>query len=165
MARPGRATAWTTPWNARCSAARCCACCRAEGGKKSEALYFPQQPARAGRGAGHPAAASGARTTQPRAGLRLEVERPNIFRLYEQNIGPLTPLIAEMLQEAEKLYPPAWIEEAFKIAVEKNVRRWNYIEAILKSWQEEGRDQTDRRNTAKDRRKYVEGEFADFIEH
>lgn len=100
-----------------------------------------------------------------RAGISLEVERPNIFRLYEQNIGPLTPLIGEVLQEAEQIYPQAWIEEAFRIAVEKNVRRWKYIEAILKSWQEEGRDETNRRDSAKDRRRYVEGEFADFIEH
>jgi len=33
---------------------------------------------------------------------RLEVERPNIFVLYEQNIGLLTPLIAEELRDAEK---------------------------------------------------------------
>ena len=32
-------------------------------------------------------------------------ERPNIFRLYEENIGPLTPLIAEMLREAEQTLP------------------------------------------------------------
>ena len=97
--------------------------------------------------------------------VSLEVERPNIFRLYEQNIGPLTPLIAETLQDAEQTYPLAWIEEAFRLAVEKNVRKWNYIRGILKSWQEEGRDQTDRRNAPQNRRKYVEGEFSDFIKH
>jgi DNA replication protein len=97
--------------------------------------------------------------------VSLEMERPNIFRLYEQNVGPLTPLIAEMLQDAEQTYPQSWFEEAFKLAVEKNVRKWNYIQAILKSWQEEGRDSTDRRNTPQDRRKYVEGEFSDFIKH
>ena len=64
--------------------------------------------------------------------MALDVERPNIFRLYEENIGPLTPLIAEMLRDAEKTYPADWIEEAFKIAVENNVRRWRYIEAILR---------------------------------
>lgn len=102
---------------------------------------------------------------QPHPAVALAVEQPNIYKLYEQNIGPLTPLVAEMLQDAEKTYPEDWIAEAFKIAVEKNVRRWKYIEAILRSWQEEGRDQTDRRHAAKDRRRYVEGEFADFIEH
>jgi DNA replication protein len=104
-------------------------------------------------------------TERTHPAISLQAERPNIFRLYEQNIGPLTPLIAETLQDAEQSYPAAWIEEAFKMAVEKNVRKWNYIRAILKSWQEEGRDQTDRRDTPQNRRKYVEGEFSDFIKH
>lgn len=101
----------------------------------------------------------------PHPAISLQAERPNIFRLYEQNIGPLTPLIADMLQDAEKTYPAAWIEEAFKLAVEKNIRKWNYIRGILKSWQEEGRDQSDRRDPSQSRRKYVEGEFSDFIKH
>lgn len=91
---------------------------------------------------------------------------PNIYRLYEEHIGPLTPMIAESLREAENTYPPTWIEDAFRIAVENNVRRWSYIEAILKRWQEGGRDeQKDRRDSEKDRRRYVEGEFSDLIEH
>jgi len=97
--------------------------------------------------------------------LSLESERPNIYRLYEENIGPLTPLISDMLREAEQTYRQEWIEEALKIAVQNNVRRWKYIEAILRSWQEEGRDGTTRQDSEKDRRKYIEGEFADFIEH
>lgn len=104
----------------------------------------------------------GSNTNPP---LSLENERPNIYRLYEENIGPLTPLIADTLREAEQTYRQEWIEEALRIAVQNNVRRWKYIEAILRSWQEEGRDETTRRDTEKDRRKYVEGEFADFIEH
>jgi DnaD/phage-associated family protein len=71
--------------------------------------------------------------------LDLEVERPNIFRLYEENIGALTPLIADTLREAEQTYPADWIEDAVRTAVRNNVRRWNYIEAILRSWKEEGR--------------------------
>ena len=91
---------------------------------------------------------------------------PNIYRLYEEHIGPLTPMIAESLREAENTYPPGWIEDAFRIAVDNNVRRWSYIEAILKRWQEGGRDeQKDRRDSEKDRRRYVEGEFSDLIEH
>jgi DNA replication protein len=98
--------------------------------------------------------------------LEFSLERPTIYRLYEQNIGPLTPLIAEKLQDAEDSYPQQWIEEAFSIAVENNVRRWSYVNAILSRWQEEGRDERkDRRDTEKDRRRYVEGEFSDFIEH
>jgi DNA replication protein len=134
------------------------------GGSAEERLYFLNSPrGRAALQAVEQGKWEPAQRNQPAA--TLEAERPNIFRLYEQNIGPLTPLIAETLQEAEKTYAADWIEEAFKLAVERNKRRWNYIQAILKSWQEEGRDQTDRRDTAQNRRKYVEGKFSDFIEH
>jgi DnaD/phage-associated family protein len=93
-------------------------------------------------------------------------EPPGIYHLYEENIGPLTPMIAETLDDAENTYPYNWIEEAVRIAVENNVRRWSYVEAILKRWQEGGRDEReDRRDTEKDRRSYVEGELSDFIEH
>ena len=103
---------------------------------------------------------------QAPASLDLSLEAPNVFRLYEEQIGPLTPMIAEKLHDAEDAYPPKWIEDAFRIAVENNVRRWSYVEAILKRWQEGGRDErTDRRDAEKDRRRYVEGEFSEFIEH
>jgi DNA replication protein len=98
--------------------------------------------------------------------LEFNLEKSTIYQLYEENIGPLTPLIADKLRDAEDSYPQQWIEEAFKIAVENNVRRWSYINAILSRWQEEGRDERkDRRDTEKDRRRYVEGEFSDYIEH
>lgn len=69
----------------------------------------------------------------------IERPRPNIFELYEQNIGLLTPLLAEKLEEAERDYPQEWIEEAFQIAVERNARNWRYIEAILERWEREGK--------------------------
>ncbi len=65
--------------------------------------------------------------------------RPNIFALYEQNIGLLTPMISEELKEAEKQYPAAWIPEAFQLAVENNKRSWSYIRKILERWKEDGR--------------------------
>ena len=105
-------------------------------------------------------------TGDPAYPLEVITETPNIYNLYEENIGPLTPMIAETLQDAEATYPYQWIEEAVRLAVENNVRRWSYVEAILKRWQEGGRDEReDRRDTEKDRRRYVEGEFSDFIEH
>lgn len=99
-----------------------------------------------------------------RAAQTLDMERPNIYRLYEDNIGPLTPLIAEDLREAERQYPSDWIEDAIRIAVQNNVRRWRYIEAILRSWQEKGRHE-DRRNVEEDSRRYIEGEFGQYIQH
>jgi DnaD/phage-associated family protein len=101
----------------------------------------------------------------PRLPVEPLPDLPNIFQLYEENIGPLTPMLADTLREAETAYPAAWIEEAMRIAVENNVRRWRYVEAILNSWKEEGRDEQDRRDTEKDRRRYIEGKFAKFIEH
>lgn len=103
--------------------------------------------------------------SEPLQPVTLGQEQPNIFRLYEENIGPLTPMIAEALREAESTYPAQWVEEAFRIAVENNVRRWRYVEAILRAWQEEGRNDQDRRYSERDRRRYVEGQFSDFIEH
>jgi DNA replication protein len=97
-------------------------------------------------------------------------ELPNIFKLYEENIGPLTPLIADALKEAEETYPAEWIADAMRIAVEKNKRVWRYVAAILERWNREGRDvekakPKDRRDAAETRQRYVEGEFSDFIEH
>jgi DNA replication protein len=67
-------------------------------------------------------------------------EQPNIFTLYEKNIGMLTPIIAEELKEAEKTYPASWIEDAFKEAVDLNKRNWRYISRILERWAAEGKD-------------------------
>jgi DNA replication protein len=84
---------------------------------------------------------------RPALSAEAPVERPNIFALYEQNIGLLTPIIAEELLEAEKLYPPDWIEEAFRQAAEYNRRNWRYIRRILERWAIEGKsDEKDWRN-------------------
>jgi DNA replication protein len=60
--------------------------------------------------------------------------------LYEANFGPLTPLIAESIADAQQRYPEAWLARAMKRAVEANVRRWSYVEAILERWRSEGGD-------------------------
>ncbi|MEJ2707701.1 MAG: DnaD domain protein [Anaerolineales bacterium] len=86
-------------------------------------------------------------------------EKPNIFKLYEENIGPLTPMIAETLRDTEASFPAAWIEQALQIAVENNVRNWHYVNAILDRWQREGRhEQKDRRDSQKARSRYAEWE-------
>ena len=92
-------------------------------------------------------------------------ERPNIYTLYEQNVGPLTALLSEDLREAEETFPAEWIEEAFREAVRLNKRSWKYIRAILERWQTEGRDEIDRRAGEEDGRRYIEGKYADFIQH
>lgn len=91
------------------------------------------------------------------------LERPNIFGLYEQNIGLLQPIIAEELQDAESTYPPQWIEDAFRIAVENNVRKWKYVRRILERWASEGKDDDGGRRRGKPW--YSDEEYARYIKH
>jgi DNA replication protein len=90
----------------------------------------------------------------------------NIFGLYEQNIGMITPIIAEELKEAEKIYPPQWIEEAFKEAVTLNKRSWKYIARILERWASEGKDSGEyKRNIKKDDPdKYIKGKYGHLVQ-
>lgn len=88
--------------------------------------------------------------------------RPNVFTLYEQNIGLLTPLIADELREAEREYPAEWIEDAFREAIALNKRSWKYIRAILERWRAEGKG---RQRREKERRRDIEGRYGEYIEH
>jgi DnaD/phage-associated family protein len=99
---------------------------------------------------------------------RLRVQRPNIFVLYEQNIGVLTPMLADQLRDLEKTYAPEWITEAFEIAISRNKRNLRYIQSILKRWETEGRDGTSNEEfgrTAEERRRrsYLPDEYSDII--
>ncbi|MDQ3045289.1 MAG: DnaD domain protein [Chloroflexota bacterium] len=66
-------------------------------------------------------------------------DKPNVFRLYEQNIGVLTPLIADRLVTAIEAYSAQWIEDAIGEAVTYNRRSWRYVERILSQWSTTGR--------------------------
>jgi DNA replication protein len=97
----------------------------------------------------------------------VRIYRPNIFTLYEQNIGMLTPLIADALREAELSHPPEWISEAMRLAVESNKRSWSYVSAILKRWEAEGKSSgTNRRHieAAGDPEKYTGGRYGHLVE-
>jgi DnaD/phage-associated family protein len=92
---------------------------------------------------------------------------PDIFTLYEQNIGMLTPMIADELRDAEKLYPPDWIRDAIKEAVLHNKRNIRYITKILENWSVEGRgDGTYQRHIKKaDPNKYLKGKYGHMVRH
>lgn len=81
----------------------------------------------------------------------LRGDTSNIFKLYEENIGILTPIITEILIEDEKEFSASWIREAIQIAVENNARNWKYVHAILVSWKNEGKDGRDKKNTQRTR--------------
>ena len=85
-------------------------------------------------------------------------DKPNIFTMYEENVGMLSPILAEELKEAEDLYPWQWVCDAFEIAVAENKRSWRYIATILRRWAAEGKDHgKPGRHPEKDnRKKYLE---------
>lgn len=65
--------------------------------------------------------------------------RSGIFVLYEQNIGPLTPMVVEELRDALQSYPPEWLEDAIRIAVKNGARKLKYILAVLEGMRTKGR--------------------------
>jgi DNA replication protein len=94
---------------------------------------------------------------------RLRTDRPDVFGLYEQNIGVVSPIMADRLNEALNIYPEEWLRDAIGEAVSYNKRNWRYIQAILENWTREGRsDETNRRNHEEhlDPEKYLRGKYA-----
>ena len=86
--------------------------------------------------------------------------RPEIFTLYEHEIGQITPMISEALIAAEKEYPPNWISAAIQEAVEHNARSWKYTDAVLRSWKANGF-----KGKKAEKKSYISGEWAEYIEH
>ena len=125
----------------------------------SRVSYFVNSPT--GRAAAE-AMASGSPANKTHSSTPLE--RPDIFALYEANIGPLTPLIADALKDAEAGYAAEWIREAIELAVRNNKRSWSYCEAILRRWKEEGRGpKQNRRDDQAARQRDVEEKIRKFI--
>jgi len=91
---------------------------------------------------------------------------PDIFTLYEENIGALTPIIADELKEAEKLYPEIWIQDAIKKAANQNKRNWSYIVAILERWSTEGKDDGayKRDNEKESQQKYAKQRYGHMVQ-
>jgi DnaD/phage-associated family protein len=85
-------------------------------------------------------------------------DKPNIFALYEENVGMLSPIMVEKLKEAEEVYPWPWVQEAFTIAVTHNKRSWHYISGILRRWAAEGKNHGEpgRHSPEDDRPKYLQ---------
>jgi len=93
----------------------------------------------------------------------LVLERPTIFGIYEQNVGLVTPIIADRLVDALERYPEEWVESAIAEAVSYNRRNWRYIERILENWATEGRnDEADRGSAQRDlnREKHLRGKYS-----
>jgi len=90
---------------------------------------------------------------------------PNIYTLYEDNIGILTPMVAEELRSAEKTYPESWLRDAVREAALRNKRNIRYVIKILERWAAEGKsDGTYQRDSQKtDPDKYIKGKYGHMV--
>lgn len=96
---------------------------------QSGSLAVPPAPGGArGRSAGALA------RPRPDAGPARAVE------VFEQEIGMLTPAVAEAVNEALARYPEAWVVDAIRQAALHNARSWPYAASVLRRWETEGRD-------------------------
>ncbi len=127
---------------------------------EAEDVYFLNSP----RGRAAAESARAGEWVPSRRATATPVPRPNIYRLYEENIGALTVLVADMLKDAEEEYSEKWIAEAIALAVKANARNWNYVEAILKRWKEEGYGKKqNRQDASKDTRDDIQSAIDKFF--
>ena len=91
--------------------------------------------------------------------IEVAAGRPNIFQWYEQTVGLLTPPVAEELKQAEKDYPAAWIEDAFREAARQNARSWAYVKKILDNRARRGKSsEIDHRDIGREWQAFIEQE-------
>jgi DnaD/phage-associated family protein len=62
-----------------------------------------------------------------------------IVKVYEENIGVITPIAAEKLKDIAEKHPVEWFKDAVSEAVKANVRKLSYVEAILERWAVQGK--------------------------
>jgi len=68
-----------------------------------------------------------------------EEEHAQVFRAYSSEIGILTPMIADSINEWIKDgFPVKWMCDAIHEAALQNKRNWKYCEAIIKRWDAQG---------------------------
>ena len=86
-------------------------------------------------------------------------QRSSVFALYESLVGTLSPLIADELAEAERLYPAEWLESAFREAAAQNARSWRYVSRILERWAIEGPDHAKTERDPAGEERYFSGKY------
>jgi DnaD/phage-associated family protein len=89
-----------------------------------------------------------------------------LLEMYEKNIGMLTPLLAEELEEAAEEYSEDWVRQAISEAVGANKRSWKFVKLLLERWREQGRPGgSDRQAIAGsfDVDKYKRGKYSKFF--
>lgn len=70
--------------------------------------------------------------------FQVDADFGEICKQYQNNIGNISPLIADEIKEWVDNYPSEWILEAIREAVLANVRKPKYISSILDNWNKNG---------------------------
>jgi DnaD/phage-associated family protein len=96
---------------------------------------------------------------------QLQPPNVNVAKYYEDNFGPLTAGIADLIDGSEKEYSENMILDAMKEAVKNNVRKWSYVASILNTWKTNGKNSRKKNGelTEEERHKYLTGDYADWI--
>jgi len=62
-----------------------------------------------------------------------------VFKLYQQNIGAPTAIIAQKLDDMVTEYGEIFVADAIEAAVLANVRKLSYVEGCCRNWKRDGR--------------------------
>jgi DnaD/phage-associated family protein len=92
--------------------------------------------------------------------------RPTVYHLYEENIGALTPLVADDLKDTEAEFGSEALADAIRYAVTAEKRSMRYIRAVLEGWRREGKlnAQAGGYSQGAENRQFLSGKYADFID-
>ena len=74
----------------------------------------------------------------------------DIYRMFENNIQPITESTQRIVDGWIEDYPITWIPDATDAAVLQGVRKPAYVEAILKNWKTNGKDSGKKKPPAAD---------------
>lgn len=99
----------------------------------------------------------------------------NAAVVWENEMGSITPVIADTLKDWAKAYPPGWAADAIREAKLSGGQSPKYVWRILERWRREGRDAGPKPGQKQgalraqggeepDGRRYISGKFAEFIE-
>lgn len=92
--------------------------------------------------------------------------RPTVYHLYEENIGALTPLVADDLKDTEAEFGSEALADAIHYAVTAEKRSMRYIRAVLEGWRREGKinAQAGGHPQGNENRQLLSGKYADLVE-
>lgn len=63
-----------------------------------------------------------------------------VMRAYESNIGSFTAMSSELVRASTEEHGATVVVDAITEAVKQNVRKWSYVDGILKRWKANGRN-------------------------